>query len=230
MSVFFQYLFLFFVGALLGWCIELVFRRCFSPAKKWINPGFLNGPYLPLYGFGTCILYFVCDLKLDFWWTLLIVCAGMTLIEYIAGIIFIKGMGIKLWDYSKRWGNLQGIICPLFSFLWTVLGAIFLFFVYPYLESALVWLSNNLTFLFVMGMFYGVMVVDIAISFQLSVRIRKIVRETKSVIAYESLKYQIRKDQKEMQKKASFLMPFRSSSPLRDSIKRLLESIKENKM
>lgn len=46
--------FLFFAGCLIGWGIEVIFRR-FEPnnkARKWINPGFLIGPYLPLYGFG----------------------------------------------------------------------------------------------------------------------------------------------------------------------------------
>ncbi|MGN0035225.1 MAG: hypothetical protein ACI364_05820 [Coriobacteriales bacterium] len=34
--------------------MELFFRRFISsnnPQRKWINPGFLAGPYLPLYGF-----------------------------------------------------------------------------------------------------------------------------------------------------------------------------------
>ncbi|MBR0031622.1 MAG: hypothetical protein IJP61_04990, partial [Treponema sp.] len=45
--------FLFFAGSIIGWGIELFWRRFFSknnPEKKWINPGFLTGPYLPLYG------------------------------------------------------------------------------------------------------------------------------------------------------------------------------------
>ena len=41
--------FLFFIGSCLGWCMEVFFRRFFSranPERKWINPGFLAGPYL----------------------------------------------------------------------------------------------------------------------------------------------------------------------------------------
>ena len=51
--------FLFFIGCFLGWGLEVLYRR-FSPAnvsRRWINPGFLVGPYLPLYGFGLCALY-----------------------------------------------------------------------------------------------------------------------------------------------------------------------------
>ena len=39
----------------------------------------------------------------------------MTLIEYLVGLLSIHVMGIRLWDYSHCWGNIQGIICPLFT-------------------------------------------------------------------------------------------------------------------
>ena len=55
MSDLLVFAFLFFIGSCLGWGIEVVFRKFFShsnPQHKWINPGFLAGPYLPLYGFG----------------------------------------------------------------------------------------------------------------------------------------------------------------------------------
>ena len=41
-----------------------------------------------------------------------------TLIEYFAGLIFIKGMHVKLWDNSDEKFNIQGIICPKFTFFW----------------------------------------------------------------------------------------------------------------
>lgn len=50
MSLFLTIAFLFFIGSMAGWVIEVVFRRFFSsanPERKWINPGFLSGPYLP---------------------------------------------------------------------------------------------------------------------------------------------------------------------------------------
>ena len=47
---------LFVIGSLFGWILELFFRR-FISQKKWMNPGFLTGPYLPIYGFGITILY-----------------------------------------------------------------------------------------------------------------------------------------------------------------------------
>ena len=86
--------FLFFVGSCLGWCIEVLFRRFFS-AKKWINPGFLNGPYLPMYGFGTCILFGFSSIPLPKWAIVVIVFFALTLLEYLTGLIFIKGFKLK---------------------------------------------------------------------------------------------------------------------------------------
>lgn len=122
---------LFVIGSLVGWFIELFFRR-FVSQKKWMNPGFLTGPYLPIYGFGVVVLYGVSNIPLginivawDVIARILIIGVGMTLIEFIAGLIFIKGFGIKLWDYSNRKGNIMGIICPIFSLAWLVVGSLY---------------------------------------------------------------------------------------------------------
>ena len=182
--------FLFFVGSCLGWCIEVLFRRFFS-AKKWINPGFLTGPYLPLYGFGLVGLYLICMIPiqtgmrwLDCVLIVLVMGAVMTLIEYIAGIIFIKGMKIKLWDYTNRPGNIQGIICPLFSLIWTAVGAIYYFVIDPFVIDWVEWFVSNIAFSFVVGVFFGVFALDLARSVNLSVLIRRFAADHGIVVAY----------------------------------------------
>ena len=60
MNLFLTLAFLFFIGAITGWVIEVLFRRFLSsanPERKWINPGFCTGPYMTLYGVGLCMLY-----------------------------------------------------------------------------------------------------------------------------------------------------------------------------
>lgn len=149
--------FLFFAGCLIGWGIEVIFRR-FEPnnkARKWINPGFLIGPYLPLYGFGLCSLYLLAGLEkfihtdntaLQKFILFLLMAIAMTVIELIAGEIFIVKMHVKLWDYTGNKFNYKGIICPLYSLIWAALGAVYYFFVHPYILDALNWLANNLAF------------------------------------------------------------------------------------
>ena len=67
MNILLKLAFLFFIGSLSGWGIEVLYRRFFSganPERKWINPGFCVGPYVPLYGFGLCILFVLAGIAL----------------------------------------------------------------------------------------------------------------------------------------------------------------------
>ena len=54
---------LFVIGSVVGYGIEVLYRR-FVSQKKWMNPGFLMGPYLPIYGSGVAILYGVSNIPL----------------------------------------------------------------------------------------------------------------------------------------------------------------------
>lgn len=221
---FFSLSLLFVIGGVLGWVIELFFRR--FAHKKWVNPGFLSGPFLPLYGFGNVAMYVVFSLPYEWagptWvqYLVMIVFVGilMTLIEFIAGLIFIKGMKIKLWDYSNLKGNIMGIICPLFSAIWLFAGAAYLFLVFPpftYLVDAL--LPNMLYLLFFVGLFYGVLFTDLGYSFHLATRIKKAVSDSDIAVNWESFKEKLQEKGKEFKQKTSFLFPFASSTETRKS-------------
>ena len=167
---------LFVVGSLIGWIIELFFRR-FVSQKKWMNPGFLTGPYLPIYGFGVLVLYGVSNLSLgipnqvlDV--IILIIGVGMTLIEFVAGLIFIKGFKVKLWDYSNRKGNIMGIICPSFSLIWLVVGSLYYFLLNPLLVEGISWISENLIYTYFVGAVVGAMAVDFAYSIHLATKLK----------------------------------------------------------
>ena len=143
---------LFVIGSLFGWVLEVFFRR-FVSQKKWMNPGFLTGPYLPIYGFGVAFLYGISNIPLgipneivDVIVRILLIGVAMTLVEFIAGLIFIKGFGVKLWDYSNRKGNIMGIICPIFSLAWLAVGSLYYFLLNPILVEGISWLSDNLIY------------------------------------------------------------------------------------
>ena len=170
---------LFVIGSLIGWIIELFFRR-FVSQKKWMNPGFLTGPYLPIYGFGVLVLYAVSNIPLgitnqiaDIIVRILIIGVGMTVVEFIAGLIFIKGLKVKLWDYSDRKGNIMGIICPSFSLIWLVVGSLYYFLLNPFLVEGISWISENLIYTFFVGMVMGAMAVDFAYSIHLATKLKE---------------------------------------------------------
>ncbi|MEG1805854.1 MAG: putative ABC transporter permease [Clostridia bacterium] len=216
------------IGCFCGWILEVFWRRFFSTPRVWKNPGFLNGPYLPLYGFGTMLLYLISEIPIHFAIKVVLFCVVMTLIELIAGVVFIQGMKIKLWDYSKLWGNWKGIICPLYSFLWTVLGVAFYFLIYPHLTVIVEYtLQHYYTYLLI-GFFYGVFAVDLAVSFNLSYKLKKLVDNSRVSLRYEEIKVALRERVKSDGKHASFLFPFKGGEiNLIETIKDELEKVKK---
>lgn len=178
--------YIFFSGCILGWFIEFFFRR-FKKANKehvWYNPGFLTGPWLPIYGFGAMVLFVlssfeqyvvkVCSSGAVYYVIMFLVMAlFMTLVEYIAGKIFINGMHIKLWDYSKEWGNIQGIVCPKFTLYWGVLSAIYYFLLFPKFQMMVLWFIDHPWFSFTVGTVFGLFLVDFAFAVRLGALLRK---------------------------------------------------------
>ena len=221
--------FLFSMGSMLGWVLELFYRRLITKSGKWINPGFLVGPYLPLYGFGLCILYLLASGESllpampDYMKKIVlfvIMAIMMTIIEYIAGVIFINHMKVKLWDYSNMWGNIQGIICPLYSFFWAILGAVYYFCIHPYILGALEWLSRNLAFSFFVGMFFGIFIVDFVYSAQIMVKIRRFAKDNEIIVKLEEFKLNILQQAEERKKKLKFFFAINNELPLAEHLKR----------
>ncbi len=236
MSIFLTLAYLFFIGSVMGWLLELLFRNMTRSGGKLVNPGFCTGPYLPIYGFGLCTLYLLASLEQFQWfsspfWNKAVLFAAMavcmTAIEYIAGLFCLKCFKLRLWDYSTMWGNIQGIICPLFSFFWAVLGALYYFLIHPNILKGLEWLSQNLAFSFVIGMFFGVFTVDVAHSAQLVVKLKRFAEENDVVVKYEALKQQIRSAREQTSQKYHFFTPFRSERPISEHLLQMQENLEK---
>lgn len=241
MSLFLKLAFLFFIGSVSGWGIEVLFRRFISranPERKWINPGFCTGPYLPLYGCGLCLMYLIAGLEKynfivsPFWnklFLFLIMAVCMTLIEYIAGIVTLKAGKVRLWDYTNEWGNIQGIICPKFSLIWAALGAIYYFLIHPHILEAINWLAQNLAYSFVIGMFFGIFVVDVAKSVQLTAKLKRFAEENNVVVRYEALKEDIRLHYERTKRKYNFFRPFYSEQSLSEHLKDMMDGLEQRR-
>ena len=238
MSMFLTLAYLFFIGSVFGWVLELFFRHFISsanPERKWINPGFCTGPYLPLYGSGLCILYLTAHIgdiigvdsipgKIAI---ILIMAVFMTVIEYIAGIVSLKATHVRLWDYSDEWGNIQGIICPKFSFFWALCAAGYYLFIHRHILDALAWLSENLAFSFVIGFFFGVFVIDVCSSAHVVSVLKQYAEEKQIVIKYEDLKAQIRSNHERAKEKSHFFFPFKSTHSLSEHLRENQEAWKK---
>lgn len=224
MKTFITLCLLFIVGGTCGWAIELFFRRFVH--KKWVNPGFLAGPCLPLYGTGVVFLYIICSLDYSFianevWravFVIALITVVMTLVEYVTGLIFIVGLKVKLWDYSKRPGNIQGIICPLFTFFWGVIGAAYCLFVHPLLMKAVAWINLNEIYSFFIGMYYGVLVIDIFYSFNIVNKIRAWAKEKNVTVKLEEFRLSVKLKAEQIKQKTNFLLSFKTKNSLNEEL------------
>ncbi|MBP7554322.1 MAG: putative ABC transporter permease, partial [Spirochaetes bacterium] len=111
----------FYLTSYLGWLLESTYRSISE--KKIINSGFLFGPFVPIYGFGAIIIYFLSFALKDNSYVFQTTIYGFTSIflEYLTALFFEKIFKIKLWDYSKEKINIHGRICLKFSLIWIIL-------------------------------------------------------------------------------------------------------------
>lgn len=237
MEIVVEYGVLFFLGAIGGWIIELFFRRYVSQ-KKWVNPGFLAGPVVPLYGFGIVSFYFFANVipwqsisSISWLNTLIEVFAAglfMTVIEFVAGLIFIKGMHVKLWDYSKRPGNIMGIICPLFSLIWLACGALYVYVFNPWFVQMMDAISAQwIYWSFPLGIALGILIVDFGYSVHLATRIRQSIADSKVVASWEKMKVSFQEHLQERKQHSNFLLAFSTKKENFDAMVR--ESVAKNK-
>ena len=104
------YFLLFISYAFLGWCMEVTCK--FIQYKKFINRGFLIGPYCPIYGWGalaiTILLKRYMEDPLVLFVMSTIICS---IIEYLTSYFMEKKYHARWWDYSNKKFNINGRIC-----------------------------------------------------------------------------------------------------------------------
>ena len=166
---------LFLFGCFLGWLLELFYRNVVT--KEKINPGFLKGPYLPIYGLSVLFLYLISELQISLGYKIAIFIIFPTLAELATVIIFEKYFKIRLWNYDNDFLNYKGIICPLYSFYWAILTLIYYFVLHDLLKNHLLSILSNLNYVFFYGMIAGIFILDLSYSFNIAFRIRKTVKE-----------------------------------------------------
>jgi len=128
---FFYYIVLFAIYCFMGWVVEVVYRSITQ--RKFVNAGFLFGPFIPIYGLGAFVIIVLQHLFQNWHVAPRFVIFGLaiTLMEYLVGFFSEKIFKLKLWDYSGNRLNLHGRVCLHFSLLWTVLALLLVTFVHP---------------------------------------------------------------------------------------------------
>ncbi len=127
----FYYIALFAIYCFLGWALEVIYRSVAQ--RKFINAGFLFGPFIPIYGMGAFLTLALQELLKSQPLALQFVVFGVAItgLEYLVGFFSEKIFKLQLWDYSENRFNLHGRVCLPFSLCWTALAFNFVLFIHP---------------------------------------------------------------------------------------------------
>ncbi len=101
---------LFFAYAFLGWCIEVTLK--YFQFHRFINRGFLTGPWLPIYGSGAALITVavkaLTPLESSVGTTFIVSFILCGVIEYMTSFVLEKRFHARWWDYSQKPMNLHG--------------------------------------------------------------------------------------------------------------------------
>lgn len=125
--------FYFIVYSIAGWLCEDVYVGIGK--RKFVNRGFLYGPYCPIYGCGALIVLYPLMLLGDY--PVLVFFGGMILtsaLEYFTSWLMEKLFHEKWWDYSTYKFNINGRVCLLNSTLFGLMSLVVVFGIQPFVE------------------------------------------------------------------------------------------------
>jgi uncharacterized membrane protein/HD superfamily phosphodiesterase len=140
----FHFVVLFALYSFLGWVVEVIYRSITQ--HRFVNAGFLFGPFIPIYGFGAAAAI-ILEYCFPGWhliiFRFIILGVVLTVFEYLVGFFAEKIFKLKLWDYSENRFNLHGRICLHFSLIWTTCALIFVQFIHPAVLNRVKLLDNT---------------------------------------------------------------------------------------
>lgn len=165
-----QWLSFFFLYCFFGWIFESLYVS--GKSDRWVNRGFLNGPFLPLYGSGAIMLLLLSNgYKSNMLFIYISGFVGGTALEYITGTVMEALFKVRYWDYSNRRFNFRGRICLTASVTWGILAILMVHVIQPSVEKII--LSFPATMLTVCVLLITVWVSgDFALSFREAFELR----------------------------------------------------------
>lgn len=156
---------LFMLYSIMGWLLEVTCKLI--EKHKFINRGFLIGPYCPIYGHGAILMILLLskyqsDPLLLFTMSIVI----CSILEYFTSYIMEKVFKARWWDYSRRKFNINGRICLETMLPFGILACLVMYVLNPFFESKIN-LLPDLAVLIIAGILFVIYLVDNFVSFKI---------------------------------------------------------------
>lgn len=163
-------LFLFFwLISICGWIMEVIV--CSLEERRFINRGFLIGPYCPIYGFGGLILLLLTPFKDNLILVFLLSLILCSILEYFVSYLMELLFKVRWWDYSQEAFNINGRICLRNALAFGILGMFFVCYINPFIFKILNNIADKRLIIFGLVTF-AVTVCDLVISLNIMSNIK----------------------------------------------------------
>ena len=167
-----QWLLFFFIYCFCGWIFESTYVSLCK--HRFVNRGFMRGPFLPLYGSGAILMLFVSiPVENHLVLVYLAGCIAATALEYVTGVCMEKLFKVRYWDYSKQKFNYKGQICLSSTLAWGGLTIFLLKVIHPPIERFVLGLNEQLVSV-VTHVLTALVGVDMALSFKAALDVRDV--------------------------------------------------------
>lgn len=163
---------LFIIYAFLGWIVEIINNVVVF--KKFVNRGFLIGPYCPIYGVGGLIAtIFLTKYKESIIVLFVMSMFLFALLEYFTSYLMEKLFKARWWDYTDYRFNINGRICLETLIPFGLLGCFAIYVVNPIIFSIF-----NMTNIVVLRIIAIVIFIIFIIDFTVSLKIINSFKDT----------------------------------------------------
>ena len=134
----------FIIYSFIGFVVETLFALVNYNVLE-SRKSFLYGPFCGIYGVGAVVLILVLRLFNKNNYTLFLGgCITGSIIEYIMSFLGEILFGARWWDYSKRFLNINGRICLLYSIFWGVLSLILIRIINPTIDKFINYIKSKI--------------------------------------------------------------------------------------
>lgn len=124
---------LFYFCNILGYLYELLLHFIYN--GSFFSHGILHGPWLPIYGSGSLLIMSIYKYKNKPILIFLLSFFITGLLEYLSGLLLLKILNIRLWDYTGMFLNISGHVCFLSALCFGLGGLLITYVIYPFIEK-----------------------------------------------------------------------------------------------
>ncbi len=167
-----QWLFFFYFYCFFGWIFESSFVSIKS--RKFVNRGFMRGPFLPIYGSGAIMMLVVSmPFQDNILLTYIAGCIGATALELVTGVLMESLFKVRYWDYSNQRFNYKGHICLSSTIAWGFLTILMTEVVHRGVEQAVSLIPYGVVTALTLGLSVYI-IVDFTLSFKAAMDLRDV--------------------------------------------------------